>query len=104
MTRDGGGFSATNVSFEVVDDPVHGGIIRDEGHDLHRAPALGTDQAHPLEDARFVHPAPGHQKMQARVKIDPVPEGLDDGDNAGRKCLIALTSFFLRAISRMSWS
>jgi hypothetical protein len=24
--------------------------------------------------------------MQVRVKIDPVPEGLDDGDNAGLKC------------------
>jgi hypothetical protein len=40
-----------------------------------------------LEDARFVHTALGHQKMQVRVKIDPVPEGLDDGDNAGLKCL-----------------
>jgi hypothetical protein len=39
-----------------------------------------------LEDARFVHPALSHQKMEVRVKIDPVPEGLDDGDNAGLKC------------------
>jgi hypothetical protein len=30
-------------------------------------------RAHPLEDARFVHPALGHQKMQVRAKIDPVP-------------------------------
>jgi hypothetical protein len=27
-----------------------------------------------------LHPALGHQKIRVRVKIDPVPEGLDDGD------------------------
>jgi len=28
----------------MIDNPVHGGIIGDEGDDLHRASALRTDQ------------------------------------------------------------
>jgi hypothetical protein len=38
-----------------------------------------------MEDARFVGPAFGHQKMEVHVEIDPVPEGLDGGDDPGRK-------------------
>jgi len=33
-----------------------------------------------MEDARLVHSALGHQKMEVHVKINPVPEGLDGGD------------------------
>jgi len=29
--------------FEVIDDPVHYGLVGKEGDDLHRAPALGTE-------------------------------------------------------------
>jgi len=43
-------------------------------------------EAHLMEGAHRIHPALGHQKMQVRMKIDPVPEGLDYGDNAGLKC------------------
>jgi hypothetical protein len=44
-------------------------------------------RAHPPEDIRLVKSALGHQKMQAGVEIDPVPERLDDGDNTGLECL-----------------
>jgi hypothetical protein len=38
-----------------------------------------------MEDTRLVHAALGHQKMEVHVKIDPVPEDLDGGDDPGRK-------------------
>jgi hypothetical protein len=34
---------------------------------------------------RLVGPALGHQKMEVHVEIDPVPKGLDGGDDPGRK-------------------
>jgi hypothetical protein len=42
-----------------------------------------VDPGDPMENSRPVYPALGHQKMQMRVEIDAVPEGLDDGDNPG---------------------
>ena len=114
----------------MIDDAVHDGNLRDEGNDLHPAPAFGPDQAvdveagvrprkQPLcpiraeklpadekvqhlagedlgetrvvdprdlmEDARLVQAALGHQKMEVHMKIDPVPKGLDGGDDPGRK-------------------
>ena len=39
-----------------------------------------------MEDARFVDASLGHQKMEVGMKIDLVPEGLDDGDNTRHKC------------------
>jgi hypothetical protein len=36
-----------------------------------------------MEDARLIHSAFGHQEME--VRIDPVPKGLDGGNDAGRK-------------------
>jgi len=38
-------------------------------------------RAHLMEGAGRIHPALGHQKMEMGMKIDAVPEGLDDGDN-----------------------
>jgi len=38
-----------------------------------------------MEDACLVHSALSHQKVEVRVKIDPVPKGLDGRDDAGRK-------------------
>ena len=38
-----------------------------------------------MEDTRLVRPSFSHQKMEVGVKIDPVPEGLDGRDDAGRK-------------------
>ena len=38
-----------------------------------------------LEDARLVHSALGHQKMEVHVEINPVPEGLDGGHDPRRK-------------------
>jgi hypothetical protein len=38
-----------------------------------------------MEDARRVDAALGHQEMEVRVKIDPVPEGLDGGNDPRRK-------------------
>jgi len=38
-----------------------------------------------MENARLVHAALGHQKMEVHTKIDPVPKGLDGGDDPGRK-------------------
>jgi len=38
-----------------------------------------------MEDARLVHTALGHQKMEMRVEIDPVSEGLNDGNDSGHK-------------------
>ena len=29
---------------QMIDNPVHNGILRDESDDLHRAAALGTDR------------------------------------------------------------
>jgi hypothetical protein len=40
-----------------------------------------------MEDVRLVGPAFGHQEMEVRVKIDPVPEGLDGGDDARNEIL-----------------
>ena len=37
------------------------------------------------ETACLVHAALGHQKMEVHVEIDPVPKGLDGGDDPGRK-------------------
>lgn len=42
----------------------------------------------PVEDPRPVHSPFGHQEMQVRVKVDPVPEGLD-GDNDSRDEIFA---------------
>jgi hypothetical protein len=39
-----------------------------------------------MEDARLVHAALGHQVMEIGVEIDPVPKGLDSGDDPRRKC------------------
>jgi hypothetical protein len=38
-----------------------------------------------MEDARLVHSALSHQKMEVGVEIDPVPEGLDGGNDARSK-------------------
>ena len=38
-----------------------------------------------MEEARLVHPAFGHQKMEVRVGIDPVPEGLNGLDDPKRQ-------------------
>jgi len=38
-----------------------------------------------VEEARLVHPAFGHQKMEVRVGIDPVPEGLNGRDDSGHQ-------------------
>jgi hypothetical protein len=34
-----------------------------------------------MESASGIHPSIGHQEMEMGVKIDTVPERLDDGDN-----------------------
>jgi hypothetical protein len=39
-----------------------------------------------MEDARLIHLALRHQKMEMRVEIDTLPEGLDDRDNTGLEC------------------
>lgn len=38
-----------------------------------------------MEDPRLIPSALGHQKMQMGMEIYSIPEGLDDGDNAGLK-------------------
>jgi len=38
-----------------------------------------------MEEARLVHPALGHQKMEVGVKIDPGSEGLNGGNNSGHQ-------------------
>jgi hypothetical protein len=43
---------------QMIDDPVHGGIIGDEGDDLHHFPALRTDHRIDLIDVEFVCPPP----------------------------------------------
>ena len=61
--------------------------------DKHRQYLAGEDLGQPrvvqardlMEDTRRVHSALGHQKMQVGVKIDPIPERLDGGDDAGRR-------------------
>jgi len=61
--------------------------------DKHRQDLTGEELGQPhvvdprdfMEDARFVHATLGHQKMEVHVKIDPVPKGLDGGDDPGRK-------------------
>ena len=35
------------------------------------------------ETACLIHAALGHQKMEVHVEIDPVPKGLDGGDDRG---------------------
>jgi len=35
-----------------------------------------------MEDAAVIHSALGHQEMEVRVKVDPIPKGLDRGDDA----------------------
>jgi len=35
---------------QVIDDPVHGGIIGDEGHDLHLTSAFGAEEGVDLID------------------------------------------------------
>jgi hypothetical protein len=37
-----------------------------------------------IEDAAVIHSALGHQEMEARVKVDPIPKGLDRGYDARR--------------------
>ncbi len=44
-----------------------------------------VEDAHPREGARLIHPALCHQEMRMQIKVDPVPEGLDGGDDAGGK-------------------
>jgi len=34
---------------------------------------------------RPVHPAPGHRKVEMRVEVDPLAEGLEGGDDPRRK-------------------
>jgi hypothetical protein len=38
-----------------------------------------------MEDTCRVHSTLGHQKMQVGVNIDPIPERLDGGNDAGRR-------------------
>jgi hypothetical protein len=38
-----------------------------------------------MEDARLVHAALGYQVMEMGMEINPVPKGLDGGDDPGRK-------------------
>ena len=38
-----------------------------------------------MEDARCVHAALGRQEMDMGMNINPIPEGLDGRDDAGRK-------------------
>ena len=51
------------------------------GEDLGQARVV--DPGDPMEDTRLVHPTLRHQKMEVDVKIDPVAEGLEDGDDSG---------------------
>jgi len=61
--------------------------------DKHRQNLAAEDLGQPrvvdprdlMENARLVGPTLGHQKMEVHVKIDPVPKGLDGGDDSGRK-------------------
>ena len=61
--------------------------------DKHRQHLAGEDLGEPhvvdprdlMEDSRLVHAALGRQEMEVHVKVDPVPEGLDGGDDPGRK-------------------
>ncbi len=41
-----------------------------------------VDARDPMEEARLVHSALGHQEMETGVKIDPVPKGLDGGNDS----------------------
>ena len=41
----------------------------------------------PMENSRLVHSPFGHKKMQVRVEVDPVAEGLDGDDDAGNERL-----------------
>ncbi len=36
-----------------------------------------------MEDARLIHPALGHQKMQMQMETDAVSERLDDRNDPG---------------------
>jgi len=93
----------------MVDDPVHDDMVREERDDLHLAAAAGAEhrvvlvdlanhfrptlggeapervfdnpERDLIEDPRLVQSALGHQKMEVGVKIDPIAECLDDGDN-----------------------
>jgi hypothetical protein len=59
--------------------------------DKHRQDLAAEDLGQPrvvdprdlMEDARFVHATLGHQEME--VQIDPVPEGLDGGNDSRRQ-------------------
>jgi len=49
---------------QMVDDPVHGPIIGDEGDHLHQPPALGTEQRIDLIDlANHLRPALGRDAL-----------------------------------------
>jgi len=37
-----------------------------------------------MEHAAVIHPALGHQEMEAQVKVNPILKGLDRGDDARR--------------------
>jgi len=41
-----------------------------------------------MEDAAVIHSALGHQEMEVRVKVDPIPKGLDRGDDARHGILL----------------
>jgi hypothetical protein len=59
----------------------------------HRRHLPGEDLGQPrvvdprdlMEDARLIHAALGYQEMEVGVKIDPVAEGLDSGNDPRRK-------------------
>ena len=38
-----------------------------------------------VEEARLVHPALGHQEMEVRMDIDPVPKCLNGRDDSGHQ-------------------
>ena len=42
-TWDGGGLRRHERQLQMIDNPVHNGILRDEIDDLYRPPALGAD-------------------------------------------------------------
>ena len=52
-----------------------------------------------MEDACPVYPAPGHQKVEMRVEVDPLAEGLDGGADPRRERVTYVVDEFILDIA-----
>jgi hypothetical protein len=83
----------SNFSTDLFTEIVENAKLRSERWVMNQYRIFGTLQpgqprvVHArdlMEDAAVIHSALGHQEMEPRVKVDPIPKGLGRGDDARR--------------------